>query len=164
MLALRRLLTGDGLALIHFFGTQRSWPDPRDGEVLWVRKHIFPGFVAPSLKQVAAATDGLLVYEDLHNIGPNYDPTLMAWASNFDRAWASLRPRYGERFYRLWRYYLLCAAGAFRSRKYQVWQIVLSPHGVPSGYRPVRTLASADDDDAPPSVVPTARAAARSTT
>ena len=33
----------------------------------------------------------------------------------------------GERFYRMWKYYLMVAAACFRSRKNQVWQILLAP-------------------------------------
>ncbi|HJY85537.1 MAG TPA: class I SAM-dependent methyltransferase, partial [Candidatus Acidoferrales bacterium] len=41
--------------------------------------------------------------------------------------WDRLKAQYGERFYRMWRYYLLSSAGAFRARKTQVWQILLFP-------------------------------------
>lgn len=37
--------------------------------------------------------------------------------------------KYGKTFYRMWRYYLLCSAGAFRSRTQQLWQIVFTPIG-----------------------------------
>lgn len=40
----------------------------------------------------------------------------------------------GERFHRMWRYYLLSCAGAFRARDMQVWQWILSPHGIRGGY------------------------------
>ena len=43
--------------------------------------------------------------------------------------------RYGERFRRMWRYYLLSCAGSFRARHNQLWQIVLAPDGVGGGYR-----------------------------
>jgi cyclopropane-fatty-acyl-phospholipid synthase len=42
--------------------------------------------------------------------------------------------RLGERFLRMWRYYLLSCAGAFRARDIQLWQWVLSPMGVPGGF------------------------------
>jgi cyclopropane-fatty-acyl-phospholipid synthase len=131
----RRSLAEDGLCLLHFFATQRSWPSARDSESHWVERRIFPGMAVPSLAQVGRAMEGQLVLEDLHNFGADYDPTLMAWWANFDRAWPGLRERYGERFYRMWRYYLHLCAAAFRSRKYQVWQLVLSAGGVPGGYR-----------------------------
>lgn len=136
-----RCLAPGGLALLHFFATRRSWPNRVDSEVLWVQRHIFPGMAVPSMAQVGRAADGLFVFEDLHNIGADYDATLMAWFDNFNRAWPDLSARYGEPFYRMWKYYLLSCAGAFRSRKYHVWQIVLSRKGVPGGYRQVRATA-----------------------
>lgn len=134
----RRCLSDDGLFLLHFIATNRTFPTLHDSEVRWMEKYIFPNFVLPSLKQIGGAVDGRLVTEDLHNIGSNYDPTLMAWFANFDRNWPTLEKTYGPRFYRLWKYYLLSCAGAFRSRKYQLWQFVFSKHGVRGGYAPVR--------------------------
>ncbi len=138
MRTVERCLADGGLFLLHFFATRRTWPNLLDTEVIWITRRIFPGGVVPSLKQVGAALDGLFVTEDLHNFGAHYDPTLLAWFERFDRSWPRLRARYGDRFYRMWKYYLLTWAGAFRSRKYQVWQLVLSKTGVPGGYRPVR--------------------------
>jgi cyclopropane-fatty-acyl-phospholipid synthase len=59
----------------------------------------------------------------------------MAWHQRFERAWPSLQPKYGDRFYRIWRYYLLACAGSFRARSNQLWQIVYAPRGVANGYR-----------------------------
>ncbi len=133
-----RCLRDDGLCLLHFISARNSLPNTQDSEVLWIVKHIFPGLVPPSLKQIGAAIDGLFVIEDLHNFGSDYDPTLMAWFANFERGWPAIEKQYGSRFYRMWKYYLLSCAGAFRSRKYQLWQIVLSKHGVRGGYQAVR--------------------------
>jgi cyclopropane-fatty-acyl-phospholipid synthase len=85
----------------------------------------------PSIAQLAQAVENRFVVEDWHNIGPHYDPTLMAWCANFDRAWPDLKGAYDERFRRMWRYYLLGSAGGFRSRGKQVWQIVMTRHGTP---------------------------------
>ena len=76
--------------------------------------------------------------EDWHNFGADYDPTLLAWWQNFNRRWPELKERYGERFYRMWKLYLLGCAGTFRARGLHVWQVVFSPRGVPGGYNPVR--------------------------
>lgn len=46
--------------------------------------------------------------------------------------------KYGERFYRMWKYYLLFCAGSFRARKNNLWHIVLSKNGVLGGYDSVR--------------------------
>jgi len=62
----------------------------------------------------------------------------MCWYRSFDASWPELKDRYGERFYRMWKYFLLSSAGTFRARSTQLWQVVLSPRGVPGGYRSVR--------------------------
>jgi cyclopropane-fatty-acyl-phospholipid synthase len=62
----------------------------------------------------------------------------MAWYENFEANWPKNRNPEQERFYRMWKYYLLCCAGAFRSRTLQVWQFVLSTKGVPEGYQTAR--------------------------
>jgi cyclopropane-fatty-acyl-phospholipid synthase len=128
------LLRPDGLFLLHTIGSNQSSvaTDP------WIEKYIFPNGQLPSLAQIAAAAEGLWVIEDFHNLGVNYDRTLMAWSENFERHWPEIAPRYGERFHRMWHFWLMASAANFRARKTQLWQIVLSPNGVPGGYRPVR--------------------------
>lgn len=77
----------------------------------------------------------MFVIEDWHNFGADYDRTLMAWHAGLERAWPHLAVADDRRFRRLWRYYLLTCAGAFRARVNQLWQLVLSPSGVTGGYR-----------------------------
>jgi cyclopropane-fatty-acyl-phospholipid synthase len=128
-------LKAGGLALVHTIGgnESRTAADP------WIRKYIFPGGVIPSEAQLTHAKEGLLVLEDWHNFGPDYDRTLMAWEANFLEAWPRLREEEGldERFCRMWRYYLNCSAGAFRARGLNLWQMVFSQGDVPR-YVPVR--------------------------
>jgi cyclopropane-fatty-acyl-phospholipid synthase len=127
----RRCLRPDGLFLLHTIGKNRSGEstDP------WVEKYIFPNGELPSAAGLSAAVEHAFVIEDWHNFGADYDRTLMAWHQRFEQAWPTLRERYGERFHRLWRYYLLSCAGAFRARDNQLWQLVLSPVGATGGYR-----------------------------
>jgi len=130
----RHCLADDGLALLHCIGsnTSTNHADP------WIAKYIFPNSMLPSAAQIGAACEGLFVIEDWQNFGADYDPTLMAWRSNFERAWPRLRAAYDERFYRMWRFYLSASAAVFRARRNQLWQIVQSPNGVPGGYRAIR--------------------------
>jgi len=114
-----------GIAFVHTIGGNRS----RTSGEPWLDKYIFPNGMLPSIAQLAKAMEGHFVMEDLHNIGPHYDLTLMAWYANFEKAWPELKKRYDERFHRMWRYYLLSCAGAFRSRNQQLWQIVLTRRG-----------------------------------
>lgn len=127
----RSLLAPDGLFLLHTIGGHHSTThgDP------WSEKYIFPNGMLPSIAQIGKAIEGLFVMEDWHNFGADYDRTLMAWRSNFDAAWPHLdRGRYDERFGRMWRYYLSVFAALFRARNISLWQLVLSPEGVPGGY------------------------------
>jgi cyclopropane-fatty-acyl-phospholipid synthase len=64
---------------------------------------------------------------------------LLAWDGNFRAHWPALRqdPSLDERLYRMWRYYLNSTAGAFRARRLNLWQLVLSRGDVPR-YRPAR--------------------------
>ena len=112
-------LADDGMMLHHTIGSNesKSHIDP------WFDKYIFPGGNLPSIAHIAAAAEKRWVIEDLHNFGPDYDRTLMAWHANAEAAWADL-PNYDERFRRMWRYYLLASAGSFRARNLQLWQIV----------------------------------------
>jgi len=130
----RRRLKDDGLFLLHTIGTNRSVArtDP------WTERYIFPGSMLPSARQISAAAEGLFVLEDWHGFGPDYDRTLLDWHRNVEACWGELRDRYDERFHRMWTYFLLSSAGGFRSRKNQLWQVVLSPRGVPGGYRAPR--------------------------
>jgi len=126
----RRCLAGDGRFLLHTIGGNESIVA---GDA-WIETYIFPNGLIPSMSQIARAIEGLFVLEDVHNIGAHYDPTLMAWWQNFDAAWPALRTKYGERFYRMWRYYLLSCAGSFRARYNNVWQLLLSPRGIAGCY------------------------------
>lgn len=134
MRLVRDLLTDNGLFLLHTIGNDRRniRSDP------WIERYIFPNSMLPSADQLVDSFEGLFLLEDWHNFGADYDRTLMAWCQNFEAGWPQLADRYGERFYRMWRYYLLSCAGSFRARKNQLWQLVLSPAGVADGYASVR--------------------------
>ncbi len=128
-----RCLRDGGLLLLHTIGKNRTdaVPDP------WTDKYIFPNGDLPSLCQIAGAAEGRFLVEDVHNFGADYDRTLMAWYHNFEDAWPQFRERYGPRFHRMWKYYLLSCAGAFRARDIQLWQLVLAKegHGIAGGYQ-----------------------------
>jgi len=127
----RRCLKPEGLSVLHCIGSNGppAQPDP------WIEKYIFPNSVIPAASQVTAALEDLFVVEDWHNFGPDYDRTLMAWKANFDAAWPRLKGDYDETFRRMWHFYLASSAAVFRARCDQLWQLTLSPDGVPGGYR-----------------------------
>jgi cyclopropane-fatty-acyl-phospholipid synthase len=126
----RRSLKEGGLFLLHTIWGAR----PSRAIEPWLDKYIFPGGVLPAPSQIARAVEGLFVIEDVENFGAYYDRTLMAWRARFETNRAAIAVRHGERFCRMWDYYLLCCAGGFRSRQISVGQFVLSPLGVPGGW------------------------------
>lgn len=130
-----KCLNDNGLFLLHTIGTNKS----EDSLGLWSEKYIFPNGMLPSINQLGKAIEKLFILEDWHSFGQDYDMTLMAWYNNFEKNWDKIKGKYSERFYRMWKYFLLSSAGAFRSRKRsQVWQLVLSKNGVQGGYQSVR--------------------------
>ncbi len=129
-----RCLKDNGLFLLHTIGNIKSVKsiDP------WTHKYIFPNGMLPSVAQIGKAVENLFVIEDLHNFGVDYDKTLMVWYNNFKNNWNRISDKYNERFYRMWKYFLVSSAGTFRSRRNQLWQIVLSKDGLPGGYQSIR--------------------------
>ena len=134
MEVVRRCLKDDGLFLLHTIGGNKSVTsvDP------WMNRYIFPNGMLPSIKQLGQAMEGLFVMEDWHNLSADYDRTLMGWYGNLEKNWDNVKSNYDERFHRMWKYYLLSCAGAFRARGNQLWQIVLSPNGIIGGYNSTR--------------------------
>lgn len=127
MRTVHQCLNPGGLFLLQTIGANESQLkcDP------WISRYIFPDSMLPSLAQICRSVEGLFVLEDLHNLGPHYDRTLMAWQRNFQAAWSKLAARYDAAFKRMWDYYLLTCAGAFRARSIQLWQLVFTPYGTP---------------------------------
>lgn len=129
-----RCLVADGVGFIHTIGGNFS----RDHMEPFMNRYIFPNAVLPSLSQMSRAMERLFVVEDVHNIGPHYDRTLMSWWRRFDAAWPNLRGQYGDRFYRIWKYYLLACAAIFRTRQAQLFQVVFTRPPTP---QPPRRLS-----------------------
>ena len=128
----RSCLKEEGAFLLHTIGGNESTTtaDP------WVEKYIFPNGMMPSAEQIAKASEGIFIFDDLHNIGPHYDKTLMCWYDNFVNNYEKLKDKYDNEFYRMWTYWLLSSAANFRSRSLQLWQVLFSIEG---SKRPIQT-------------------------
>jgi len=129
-----RCLREEGLLVLQTIGSNFSTKRVNG----WFGKYIFPNGMLPSIAQLGKASEKILMVEDWHSFGFDYDKTLMAWHENFIKNWGSLKTDYNERFYRLWNFYLLSCAGAFRARDLQLWQIVFSKHGMMPNYHSIR--------------------------
>jgi len=117
-----------GLGMLHFIGHVGQ----RETD-LFIRKHVFPGGWIPALSQVIVEMErcGLEVV-DIENLRRHYALTLDVWAERFEKQWKTIQAldpqRFDERFYRVWRTYLLGCAEMFRlSAGYtHLFQIVFS--------------------------------------
>ncbi|MEI7718503.1 MAG: cyclopropane fatty acyl phospholipid synthase [archaeon] len=123
-------LKSGGLFLLHTIGNKVSQKivDP------WTNKYIFPNGHLPSVSQITFAAEGLFDLEDFHSFGRDYAPTCMAWNYNFIKNWDKIKkiakengePRYNDRFFRMWTYWLQMSAGSFTSKFNKLWQVVFS--------------------------------------
>ena len=125
-----RLLAPGGMMLHHTIGSlvSKLHTDP------FFDRYVFPGGVLPSLAQFSESAEPDWVIEDVHNFGPDYDRTLMAWDANLSRHWEEI-PRYDERFRRMWRFYLMGSAAGFRARSLQLWHVVMRRRAVAPRYQ-----------------------------
>lgn len=119
----RRCLDQAGRMFLSTIGSNRSVrsTDP------WIERYIFPNSHLPSIQQIGAAIEERFVPLEWHNWASDYDRTLMAWYANFEARWDDWQRQYSARFCRMWKFYLLASAAAFRARRLQVWQILLTP-------------------------------------
>ncbi len=130
-----KCLPPHGLFLLHTIGSNRPSYDSNNP---WIDKYIFPNGALPTISSIGKSVGNKFIMEDWHNFGSDYDKTLIAWRSNFKNHWPEIASKYGEKFYRMWEFYLLSFAGSFRSRNIQLWQIVLSKGGIKGGYKSLR--------------------------
>lgn len=120
---LQRTLRPDGVALLHAIGrmTPPGEADP------WLRKYVFPGGYCPALSEVLAAIErtGLWV-TDVEILRLHYAETLRHWFERFREGRDRARAIYGERFCRIWEFYLALCEMAFRNGPMMVFQIQLA--------------------------------------
>lgn len=121
--AIARLLTDDGVALVHAIGHVDVAGSPPP----WIHKYIFPGGYIPALSEVLPAIEraGLWV-TDIEILRLHYAETLKAWRERFVAHRDEIAARYDERFCRMWEFYLSLSEVGFRRRGCMVFQIQLA--------------------------------------
>lgn len=118
-------LTKNGVALLHTIGSKAP-PTPVNP---WIRRHIFPGGYIPSLSDIAPAVERSgLVTADLEVLRGHYAQTLKAWNERFQRRRSAFAQSKGERFCRMWEFYLVASQTAFEAASLVVFQWLLGKH------------------------------------
>jgi cyclopropane-fatty-acyl-phospholipid synthase len=120
---LRRLLTDDGVALVHSIGRAHG-PMPTNP---WLARYIFPGGYIPALSEVLPVVEANRLWStDLEIWRLHYARTLAAWRERFEAAARAEPDRFDERFQRLWRFYLVGSELFFRRQDGMVFQLQLA--------------------------------------
>jgi cyclopropane-fatty-acyl-phospholipid synthase len=120
---IRELLSPNGVALIHSIG---RFDGPASTNP-FIDKYIFPGGYIPALSEVLPEVEhaGLLV-ADVEILRLHYAMTLRHWRQRFRASWHTAVERYGERFCRMWEFYLAGSETGFRYQNLMVFQLQLT--------------------------------------
>ncbi|MGZ3726355.1 MAG: class I SAM-dependent methyltransferase [Pseudobdellovibrio sp.] len=128
---IKNLLNPEGVALVHSIGRtgKPSATNP------WIRKYIFPGGYIPSLSEVLPHVEKSgLVTTDLEVLRLHYAKTLKQWRSRFAAHKEKVEKKHGEKFYRMWEFYLTISELSFEYLDNMVFhlQMALDPKTVPT--------------------------------
>jgi cyclopropane-fatty-acyl-phospholipid synthase len=111
-----------GRGLLHFIG--RNKPCPFSA---WLRKRIFPGAYAPTLRQAVEMFEPHdLSVLDVENLRLHYARTLVYWLNEFEKSANQVSEMFGPDFVRTWRLYLSGAIAGFRAGTLQLFQVVFA--------------------------------------
>ncbi len=104
-------LKDGGVSVLHSITHQDESPsDP------WIDKYIFPGGYIPSVRQITSLmADNKFYLFDYENLGQHYTMTIDHWWRNFESHKDTIIKMYDERFYRMWRLYLIGARNTFKT-------------------------------------------------
>lgn len=119
---IHRSLDKAGRGFLHFIGRNRP-----NSLSLWIRKRIFPGAYAPTLREAMEVLEprGFTV-RDVENLGPHYARTAEHWHERFEKSVERITKMFGPEFVRAWRLYLAATAASFRAGHLQLFQIVFA--------------------------------------
>jgi len=124
---LRRCLKPDGRAALQFIAIDESVFEQYRNTPDFIQRYIFPGGMLPSrerFRDIAQAAGLRLAREDC--FGQDYARTLSDWHQRFLRCEEAVAAMgFGERFRRMWRYYLAYCEAGFRTRRIDLAQVLI---------------------------------------
>ena len=120
---IEKLLTDDGVSLIHTIGSVNPPRDPHP----WVTKYIFPGGYTPSLSEITTPVENAgLIISDIEVLKLHYSHTLRHWKENCINNKKQIIEMFDERFFRMWEFYLAGSEIAFKWGDQVVYQLQLT--------------------------------------
>ena len=125
MASVARVLEPHGVMLLHSICNPR--PSPYTSA--FIAKHIFPGGRIPALSQIVEPAEAAgLLFREIEILPLHYAETLREWRRRFLAAREEVLRLYGERFLRMWEFYLAGSEMAFRHRDLHVAQLEIVRH------------------------------------
>jgi len=116
------VLKPGGLFLLHSITALKEYP----GDV-WIKKYIFPGGMAPSLREIIKIMPEYNFYTlDVESLRRHYNRTLLNWRKNFTEHKDEIEQKRGTEFARMWELYLCACAATFNNGIIDVHQILMS--------------------------------------
>jgi cyclopropane-fatty-acyl-phospholipid synthase len=121
------MLVDDGVAVIHSIGITTATSDPGSARFRWLNRHIFPGGYIPALSEIMPAVEhaGLWI-TDIEILRLHYADTLRCWWGRFAMHRSAAQAMLGERFCRMWEFYLASCEAGFRNGRLMVFQLQLA--------------------------------------
>jgi cyclopropane-fatty-acyl-phospholipid synthase len=118
-----RSLAVGGRGFLHFIGRNRTAPLNA-----WIRKRIFPGAYAPTLREVfehVLEPHNFSVL-DVENLRLHYAKTLEHWRRRFVNSAAHVAAMFDDSFVRTWDLYLAGSQASFTTGSLQLFQVVFT--------------------------------------
>ena len=117
------LLAPGGFAMVHAIGRM----SPPGSTAPFIRKYIFPGGYVPALSEVFASTERTHLWvADCEVLRLHYYWTIRHWRQRFMARRAETVAMMGERFARMWEFYLGAVELGFLNGSNMVYQLLLS--------------------------------------
>jgi cyclopropane-fatty-acyl-phospholipid synthase len=121
--AVRRLCGADGFAMIHAIGRM----SPPGTTAPFIRKYIFPGGYVPALSEVFASLERTGLWcADCEGLRLHYYWTIKHWRERYEARRAEALAMMGERFCRMWDFYLSSVELGFLHGSNFVFQLLLA--------------------------------------
>ena len=120
---IRGLLKEGGFALVHAIGRM----SPPGTTAPFIRKYIFPGGYVPALSEVFASLERTGIWcADCENLRLHYYWTIRDWRRGYEAKRDEAVAMMGDRFCRMWDFYLASAELGFLNGSNFVFQILIS--------------------------------------
>ncbi|PPR47721.1 MAG: Cyclopropane-fatty-acyl-phospholipid synthase [Alphaproteobacteria bacterium MarineAlpha5_Bin9] len=117
------LLKDNGVMLLHTIG-YKGKPAATNP---WIRKYIFPGGYIPSLSEILHSTEkNNMLITDIEILRLHYAETLKHWHRNIQKNKEKIISIFDEKFYRMWKFYLVSSEYSFRNMGNVNFQIQIS--------------------------------------